>query len=188
LQKSRIRARSHDRRRILKLGAGVVLSGGLALIGATPTRASLAKRTLSFYHLHTGESLKTVYWADGGHIPDALRAIDRLLRDFRTSESHAIDVRLLDLLHQVRTSLGTDEPFHVVSGYRSPHTNAVLARHGGGVARKSLHLLGQAIDVRLPGRHLRDLHEAAVLQKSGGVGLYPRSDFVHLDVGRVRYW
>jgi uncharacterized protein YcbK (DUF882 family) len=166
----------------------MMAAGGMALAGVPQARAAVPERALAFYNLHTGESLKTVYWAEGRPVPGALAEIDRLLRDFRTSEVRAIDVGLLDLLHRVRTSLGSQEPFHVISGYRSPGTNAKLASHSSNVARRSLHVLGEAIDVRLPGRQLRDLHKAAVAQKAGGVGFYPQSDFVHIDVGRVRYW
>ena len=158
------------------------------VLGATPLRAAAGVRTLSFRHLHTGETLKTTYWADGRHIPGALTEIEHILRDFRTDEARPIDTRLLDLLHRVRRSLDTTEPFHIISGYRSPATNGMLASHGAGVARRSLHMDGMAIDVRLPGRPLRTLHRAAVAQKAGGVGMYPKSDFVHMDVGRVRYW
>lgn len=158
------------------------------MLGASPGRAAAASRALSFYHLHTGERLKITYWADGRHLPGALAEVDHILRDFRTGESRPIDPRLLDLLHRVRRSLDTPEPFHIISGYRSPNTNAMLAGNSSGVARRSLHLEGMAIDVRLPGRALRALHRAAVAQKAGGVGMYPKSDFVHMDVGRVRYW
>lgn len=186
--KSRLMNESHDRRRILKLGAGVVATGGLALVGQTPALAATPEKALSFHNLHTGESLKVTYWADGHHLPDALAEVNRILRDFRTDEVWPIDVRLLDLLHRVRQSLDTTEPFHIISGYRSPATNRKLSKKGSGVAKRSLHMQGKAIDVRVPGRQLRTLHKAAVAQKSGGVGKYPKSGFVHLDVGRVRYW
>jgi uncharacterized protein YcbK (DUF882 family) len=179
---------SCDRRSLLRLGAGLAATAGLSLVLPAAAHAAPSARALSFHHLHTGETLTTDYWVDGRPVPGALAEIDRLLRDFRTSEVRPIDVRLLDLLHRVQTRLGTNEPFHIISGYRSPTTNAKLAIHGSGVARRSLHVEGQAIDVRVPGRSLRDLHGAAVAQKAGGVGMYPRSDFVHLDVGRVRYW
>jgi len=179
---------THDRRRILKLGAGMVATGGLALLGASPAQSATPERALSFYHLHTGEKLNVTYWADGSHIPDALAEIKQILRDFRTGELWPIDVRLVDLLHRMRQSIGTEEPYHVISGYRSPATNTKLANKSGNVARRSLHLAGKAIDVRLPKQPLRELHKAAVAQKSGGVGFYPNSNFVHLDVGRIRYW
>ena len=180
--------RPHDRRTVLKLGVGMMAAGGAALAGLSPAKAAVGERSLSFYNLHTGELLKTVYWADGRSVPEALTEINRLLRDFRTAEIFPIDVGLLNLIHRVRTSIGSNEPFHVISGYRSPATNAVLASHSKNVARKSLHVLGEAIDVRLPGCRLTDLHKAAVALRGGGVGFYPHSDFVHMDVGRVRYW
>ena len=117
-----------------------------------------------------------------------LERIDHILRDHRTGETKDIDVRLLDLLHRLARAVATDGPFHVISGYRSSKTNASLRSHGGGVAANSLHLLGQAIDIRLPGLKLRDLYKAAVDLRAGGVGIYPASDFVHVDVGRVRTW
>ncbi len=181
-------AQPRDRRTILKLGAGMAAAGGMALAGLSPAKAAVGERSLSFYNLHTGESLKTVYWAEGRHLPESLSQINWLLRDFRTSQVLPIDVGLLDLIHRVRASLGSTEPFHVISGYRSPHTNAMLASHSHNVARRSLHVVGEAIDVRLPGCQLRDLHKAAVRLRGGGVGYYPHSDFVHMDVGRVRYW
>jgi uncharacterized protein YcbK (DUF882 family) len=110
------------------------------------------------------------------------------LRDHRADEVENIDTDLLDLLFALRKTLETREPFHVISGYRSAKTNATLRAAGSGVAPNSLHRLGKAIDIRTPGRELRVLHEAAVALKGGGVGYYPKSDFVHVDVGRVRYW
>ncbi len=169
----------------------MVGSGALAASAIMPAAASLAatgERRLSFYQLHTGEKLDLPYWIEGAYVPEALKEINALLRDFRTSEVQPIDVRLLDLLHTLRGAVGSEEPFHVISGYRSPKTNKRLASSGGGVARRSLHMKGEAIDVRLPGQRLRDLHRAAVRMKRGGVGLYSKSRFVHLDVGRVRYW
>lgn len=176
------------RRRVLRLGAGIVATGGLAMLGPSPALAAAPQRALSFHNLHTGESLNVTYWADGHHIPGALAEVNQILRDFRTEEIWPIDVRLLDLLHRVRQALDTQEPFHIISGYRSPATNKALRKGGSGVAKRSLHMQGKAIDVRVPGRPLRTLHKAAVALKSGGVGKYPKSNFVHMDVGRVRYW
>jgi uncharacterized protein YcbK (DUF882 family) len=178
----------HNRRRVLKLGAGVVATGGLAMLGSTPALAAALQRALSFHNLHTGESLDVTYWADGHHIPDALAEVNHILRDFRTEEVWPIDVRLLDVLHRLRHSLDTAEPFHIISGYRSPATNKKLRNNGSGVAKRSLHMQGKAIDVRVPGRSVHTLHKAAVAMKAGGVGKYPKSGFVHMDVGRVRYW
>jgi uncharacterized protein YcbK (DUF882 family) len=128
-----------------------------------------------------------VYWAEGRYLAEGLAAIDHLLRDHRTGEVRPIDRRLLDLLHRLAFALETRETFHVISGYRSPVTNAMLAARGGASPR-SLHVVGQAIDLRVPGRALADLRRAALGLRGGGVGHYPSSDFVHVDVGRVRTW
>lgn len=177
-----------NRRRFLTLGVGMVAAGGLSVLGSSPALSATRPRALSFQNLHTGETLNITYWANGHHIPGTLAEVNYILRDFRTGEVHSIDIRLLNLLHRVRRVLDTSEPYQVISGYRSPATNTELANRSTGVARHSLHLVGQAIDVRVPGRPLRLLHKAAVAQKSGGVGKYPKSNFVHMDVGRVRYW
>lgn len=176
------------RRRILKVGAGLIAAGGLTMLGAGPSRAAVGPRDLAFHNLHTGENLNVTYWADGQPIPEALADVNHILRDFRTNEILSIDLRLLNLLHRVQRALDTTAPFHIISGYRSPATNKKLRGKGGGVAKLSLHMQGKAIDVRVPGRPLHLLHKAAVAQKSGGVGKYPKSGFVHMDVGRVRYW
>ena len=145
-------------------------------------------RTIAFHNLHTGEHLETTYWAEGNYITPALKHIDHVLRDFRTGDVARIDPRLLDLLHVLRSKMESSEPFHVISGYRSPKTNDTLAQQSNGVAKKSLHMKGMAADVRLPGRALSGLKDAAASLKLGGVGYYPSSDFIHVDVGRVRYW
>jgi uncharacterized protein YcbK (DUF882 family) len=176
-----------DRRRFIRLVAlaSVSILPGSALAGIL---APASERSLSFYSLHTGESLKTVYWTRDGYVASALHEINHILRDFRANEVKPIDLRLLDLLVAVRTRLGTNEPFHVISGYRSPLTNAMLHAHSEGVAVHSLHVEGKAIDVRVPGRELAGLRRAALDLHEGGVGYYPRSDFVHIDVGRFRFW
>lgn len=145
-------------------------------------------RELAFYHLHTGESLRAVYHVDGAYLPDALHAIDHLLRDHRSGETRPIAPELLDLLFALRQRVGSDRPFHVISGYRSPTTNSYLRTRSEGVAKFSLHMVGRAIDVRLPGTATRTLRQAAVALKRGGVGYYPDLDFIHVDTGRVRYW
>lgn len=175
-----------DRRQFLRATSVLALSGV-----AAPAAASISNndpRRLGFQCTHTGERIETEYWADGRYIPDATEAIDRVLRDFRTGEIHPIDPSLLDLLHSLRSSLGSEETFHVVSGYRSPKTNTALQAKSNGVATKSLHMRGMAIDIRLPGRKIADVHQSALALKAGGVGYYPASDFVHVDVGRVRRW
>ena len=154
----------------------------------SPSAVSRPERSLAFYNTHTGEQLKIVYWEQGNYLEESLGAINHILRDPRTNEIKDIDTGLLDLLFAIRNELETQQPFHIISGYRSPDTNAFLRAHSTGIAEHSLHLVGKAIDIRTPGRELRVLHKTAVALKGGGVGYYPKSDFVHVDVGRVRYW
>jgi uncharacterized protein YcbK (DUF882 family) len=172
------------RRRFIQGAAAalVVLPFGAAL-ARTPVR-----RSLSFVHTHTGERLSTVYFQDGQYQAGELERIDRLLRDFRTGDVHTIDTGVLDILADLRALADRDEPYEVISGYRSPQTNAALHRHSSGVAEHSLHLQGRAIDIRLPGFPTGKLRELALGMGRGGVGFYPQSDFVHLDNGRVRCW
>jgi uncharacterized protein YcbK (DUF882 family) len=149
------------------------------------------ERELSFFHTHTGERLATAYCTGGEYVAPALKDINVLLRDFRANQIKPIDPALLDLLFQLNGELGTDQPFHVVSGYRTPQTNAMLHERGGahsGVATHSLHMDGKAIDIRVPGIKLEHLRDKAKGLKIGGVGFYPGSNFVHVDTGRVRYW
>ena len=146
------------------------------------------ERAIALLNTHTGERLERVYWAGGNYLPGALRDVDRLLRDHRTGEVHRIDPRLLDQLHALAARLGPGAAFEVISGFRSPATNAALRRAGRGVARRSYHLSGKAVDVRLEGVALSDLHRAALALRRGGVGWYPGPDFVHLDTGPVRRW
>jgi uncharacterized protein YcbK (DUF882 family) len=150
----------------------------------------LPERRLSFYNTHTGESLKNVtFWSNGTYQPDALTQIHQVLRDHRSGQVAEIDLKLLDQLCLLNQSLKNSEPLHIISGYRSPRTNNQLRNTGGGgVAKHSLHMDGRAIDIRLPGCSVSNLHKAALALKEGGVGYYPNSQFVHLDTGRVRYW
>ncbi len=175
-----------ERRRFLAC-AGAALAA-VPFSSAWAAIESERARSLSFDNIHTGEKLKIEYWADGDYLPDALETIDRLLRDFRNGEVHAIEPKLLDLLAVIRTRLETGAPFEVISGYRSPATNAMLHEEHSGVAAKSLHMQGMAIDIRIADRPLSALHDLALDLRAGGVGYYPQSDFVHVDVGRVRRW
>jgi uncharacterized protein YcbK (DUF882 family) len=150
-----------------------------------------APRRVKFHNLHTDEKLDAVYWEDGQYVPDALHAVNHVLRDFRTGDMHMMDPGLLNLLVALSAKTETSSPFYVISGYRSPQTNSMLRAEGGeatGVAKKSLHLEGQAIDIRLADVQLAHLHNAALSLGRGGVGYYPTSDFVHVDVGAVRQW
>lgn len=146
------------------------------------------ERSLSFYNLHTGEELTTTYWRKGKYSEAALADINYILRDYRTGDIKKIDSTLLDLLFALSNKVGANEPFHIISGYRSPKTNAMLAKRSVGVAKHSQHILGKAVDIRLPECGLDCLHKAAIELRGGGVGYYHASDFIHVDVGRVRYW
>ncbi len=169
-----------------------VLAGATVGLGPRAARAIVPsehpERALAFYNTHTGESLRAVYWARGVYLPDALAAISHILRDHRSGEARAMDVRLLDLLYTIATKLETSEPFDIISGYRSPSTNAMLRQRSTGVARHSMHMEGKAADVRVPGYDLFSLQRLAATLHVGGVGAYPKSNFVHVDVGRTRYW
>jgi uncharacterized protein YcbK (DUF882 family) len=193
LSLTRVDARQLSRRSFLQLGTWAGLATVSARFAAaspagSPAFPDAAERSLSFYNLHTTESLKTVYWARGEYIPESLKDINRVLRDHRNGEQHEIDQRLLDLLCQLNAKLDTAEPFQIISGYRSPATNAMLHARSNGVATHSLHTDGMAADIRVAGRDLKLVRTAALSLKRGGVGYYPSSQFVHVDVGRVRTW
>jgi uncharacterized protein YcbK (DUF882 family) len=191
MPESLFRGSAVDRRSFLKTGVVALFSAPALAEAATAPPSALAKlseRTLSFYNLHTGESLKTVYWQTGAYLPSSLADINRVLRDHRTDEKHDIDKQLLDLLCDLRLRLDTRESLQIISGYRSPATNALLHAKSDGVATHSLHMDGKAVDIRIRGRALSLLRKTALAMKAGGVGYYPSSDFVHVDIGRVRSW
>jgi uncharacterized protein YcbK (DUF882 family) len=144
-------------------------------------------RRLRFYHCHTSEKLDVVYHESGAYLPDALTEVNQLLRDFRSGEAYPIDTQLLDVLHSVQARTG-GRAYEIISGYRSPATNSMLRSKSNGVAKRSLHMRGMALDVRLQGVATKDLRSAALDLKGGGVGYYAKSEFVHLDTGRVRFW
>jgi len=184
--------RALNRRSFLGYGA-LATAAALVPARAQAATASGAKRerSLSFFHTHTGERLKIAYCCDGQYQPEALAQLNHLLRDFRVNEEKPIDPQLFDLLYELGGTLDNDQPFHIISGYRSPQTNLMLRDRGGahtGVASNSLHMVGKAIDIRVPGVKLDHLRGAAASLKLGGVGFYPSSNFVHVDTGRVRYW
>jgi uncharacterized protein YcbK (DUF882 family) len=145
-------------------------------------------KTLSFEHTHTGEKLKLTYFEHGKYIKGALHEINYLLRDFRTDDIHPIDTKLLDQLFDLKQTLGLNKPFHIISGYRSPFTNAQLRKNSHGVAEHSYHLQGRAIDIRVEGVSSKTVRNTALALAQGGVGYYPRNNFVHLDSGRFRTW
>lgn len=165
---------------------------GAAAITACCASPALARspeqRTLSFVHTHTGETLTASYVRDGSRQTDCFAQVNRFLRDFRTGEVHTIDPALLDVLFDLRTLADRDDAFQIISGYRSPATNSQLRRKSGGVAKRSLHMDGKAVDIRLTGFPTRKLRDLALSLRRGGVGYYASSDFLHLDTGRVRFW
>jgi uncharacterized protein YcbK (DUF882 family) len=165
------------------LGAAVALSNA-----ARCAAAGVAAHKLSFYHIHTGEKLTVTYREHGVVVPGALAEINHYLRDFRTEQIHDIDVALLDTLHTLFAEFEGRGNFEVISGYRSPRTNAALRHATTGVAEHSLHIEGRAIDVRLTSAKTAALRDAALALKSGGVGYYPESNFVHVDTGKFRTW
>ena len=162
----------------------------LAMLAPTGVAAidPRTSRRLSFHHTHTGHILETVYFRDGDYLADELARVERFMRDFRTRETHPIERTLLDQLHLLGQRIKPGGVFEVISAYRSPATNAMLHERSNGVAAQSLHMVGKAIDVRLDGVSSRELRDAALKLRAGGVGYYAASDFVHLDTGRVRSW
>lgn len=181
---------SLERRDVLKLGF-------VSLIGATmpllPSKSSYAATNydswrVSFRQAHTGESFNGVYRVGDKYLPEAFERINYVLRDFRTKEVFPMDPRVIDIVSIVQRKTGSTEAFDILSGYRSPKTNAMLRNVGGGVAKNSFHMYGQALDVRMPGYSTRKLRRVAMNLKAGGVGYYSKSNFVHLDTGDVRSW
>jgi uncharacterized protein YcbK (DUF882 family) len=179
-----------NRRALLGFGAAcaISLASGRALAAGALGKSMEHTKRLAFHNLHTGEKLRTEFWAEGRFIPEALSQINHILRDHRTNEVSRIDPALLGLLHALQCKIETGEAIHVISGYRSAASNAMLRAQSGGVANRSLHMRGQAIDIAIPGCGLADLRRAAISLRAGGVGYYPASGFVHVDTGRVRQW
>ncbi len=176
------------RRQFLRYTAGVALTALLpeeayALIGSHS-----AHKELSFYNLHTEEKITVSYFEQGSYVGEALRDINYVLRDHRTNEVLAIDPKLLDLLYDLKNILATNQPIQIISAYRSPKTNAQLHQHSQGVAVKSLHMQGKAIDIRIQGISSAHIRNAVMSLARGGVGYYPHSNFVHIDTGAVRNW
>lgn len=170
------------RRRFLAFGAA------LTVLGPMSAFASTTSRKLAVLNLHTGERVTATYWEQGVYLSDALAAFNHVLRDHRSGEVHAIAPGVLDVAASLALAFGFQDAVEIISGYRSPSTNAALHSASSGVAAKSLHMEGEALDVRLPGIDLARVRDAALTLGAGGVGFYPGSDFVHVDVGRVRQW
>jgi len=181
----------NSRRKFLKTATGtaaLLLAPSVLAKPAQPKLIQPAERVLRLQNLHTGESLKATYWAEGRYIAEELTALNRVLRDHRSNEIYTMDQRLFDMLHLLQQQVASNGTFHVISGYRSPKTNAMLNSKSSSVAKRSLHMQGRAIDIRLPGVELTHLRQAALDLKAGGVGDYARSGFIHVDTGRTRSW
>lgn len=180
----------NSRRLFLK---GLACGTTLAMAG-TPGIALASKKwlqpakNLAFHNLHTEEKVSVTYFEQGHYVPDAEQELNYLLRDHRSGDVHGIDRELFDLLHDLQLSLGGNKTFQVISGYRSPKTNAMLSKKSSGVAKKSFHMQGKAIDIRVVGVDSKIVQQAAIAMKRGGVGYYQSSNFIHIDTGHVRHW
>ncbi|MGI9333149.1 MAG: DUF882 domain-containing protein [Gammaproteobacteria bacterium] len=164
-------------------------ASGLLMLPITASIAAASDRkALSFVHTHTLEELSLTFAENGRYVPDALGALNLLLRDHRSDESCPMDPKLFDMLHSLQVRAGTAGPFEIISAYRSPATNAMLRKKSKGVAKRSFHMQGRAVDVRLRGFDTVQLRQAALDLELGGVGYYAKSDFLHLDTGTFRTW
>jgi len=176
------------RRDLLALGLVTAASTIFPLKARAVSEKISSQKELFFYNVYTKENINTVYWKDGMYLPDELARINHIFRDIRSGKEREININLLDLLFKVKEQLKSEDPFHVMSGYRTPKSNAMLRKRKKGVAKNSLHMYGKAVDISIPGYSLRGIRKAAMKLQAGGVGYYPRSKFLHLDVGEVRYW
>ncbi|MEW5909108.1 MAG: DUF882 domain-containing protein [Thermodesulfobacteriota bacterium] len=180
-----------NRRSFLKLGTLSLA----ACVFPFPVQAAIksnhfTRKSLYLFNPHTDESLDVVYYENGRYVSDALEAVNHIFRDYRIDEIKKIHTGLLDYLFAISNQLKLDStaPFHIVSGYRSPQTNAVMRKRSRKVAKNSYHIKGKAVDIRLPEYSTSLLRKAAMSLSMGGVGYYPKSNFVHVDVGDVRFW
>ena len=178
-----------DRRRFLKIGVHAALYGifptsAIAAVG----RPRPSERTLFLYNVHTGQELDACYYAHGRYQPEVLKKINHILRDYRTGEIKPIRTELLNLLHSISKNLDGTARIHIISGYRSPETNAKLRQRSKYVVKNSLHMKGEAVDIRVPDCRTKTLRNVCLQLNTGGVGYYRKSDFVHVDIGPVRHW
>ncbi|NNF97211.1 MAG: DUF882 domain-containing protein [Halobacteria archaeon] len=181
----------NSRRNFLKAATGtaaILLAPAVMAKPAQPNPNQPGERVLRLQNLHTGESIKATYWAEDQYLAEEMAALNRVLRDHRSNETYTMDQRLFDMLYVLQQQLASNGTYHVISGYRSPASNAKLHKNSSGVAKRSLHMQGRAIDIRLPGVELKHLRQAALDLKAGGVGYYPKSGFIHVDTGRTRFW
>ncbi|MBC6438276.1 MAG: DUF882 domain-containing protein [Rhodobacteraceae bacterium] len=177
------------RRAVLRVfAAGAVTAAPVMANAFGFLRGSGDIRKLCMCHSQTGESLNIIYWIDGDYIGPALDEVNHFMRDWRQDEVRAIDRRTLDIMAAAHNLLDTSDPYTLLSGYRSPATNAMLRARSRAVARDSRHITGEAADVRVTSRSVAQIAQAAVTCRAGGVGRYSGSNFVHMDCGPVRTW
>lgn len=177
-----------QRRQFLRMSAAAAAAAAIAPLAPLSAYAATNRRTLHLYNAHSLVHIKEEYWVDGWYNPDVLAKFNHFLRDWRSDEVREMDPKLLDILNALQRRGGSGQPIHVVCGYRSRATNAMLARRSRGVARNSLHIQGQAADIFMPNTSLASLRSNAVALEAGGVGYYPRSNFIHVDTGDIRTW
>ena len=179
----------NTRRDLIKLGLAAGAATSVPAIGRAAAPVTATPKVLAVQNLHTGEKIEACFWENGKFVPDACAALNKVLRDHRTGDVHMMDPGLYEMLAAIAVKLEKRPTFQIISGYRSPKSNAMLQKKGGGgVATRSLHMDGKAMDVRLPGTPLKSVQTAALSLQKGGVGFYPVSNFVHVDTGRVRQW
>ncbi len=172
---------------------GFMLCAGMSGLTSKSVFAAIeelttTERSLALYNIHTKDSFNGVFWRKGKYVSDAMKNINHIMRDYRAHDIKQIDTHLLDLLSAISIKLKPEKPFHVISGYRSPETNAKLRKRGKGAAKNSYHIQGKAVDIRLPGFRTSVLRRTAYKLIGGGVGFFPHQRFVHIDVGPIRYW
>lgn len=172
---------------------GLMLCAGIAGISSKSAFAAVEElatkeKSLSLYNPHTKDRFSGIYWWNGKYVTDALKNINHIMRDFHADDTKQIDIHLLDLLFAMSAKLKSEKPIYVISGYRTPETNAKLRKLGKHAAKNSYHIQGKAVDIRLPGYKTSALRRTACKLKGGGVGYYPHQRFVHIDVGPIRYW
>ncbi|MEL6172532.1 MAG: DUF882 domain-containing protein [Pseudomonadota bacterium] len=175
---------------------GLLFAFAATAVTAAPTFSNAAGflkgagdvRRLKMFSPRTGERIDTIYWIEGDYIKDALKEVNYFMRDWRTNQTHKIDLRTVDVMAAAHNLLDASEPYMLLSGYRSPKTNAMLRSRSRGVAKNSRHMVGEAADLRLSSRSVNQIYRAAVACRGGGVGRYSRSNFVHMDCGPIRSW
>ncbi len=170
-----------SRRKFLVLASSFMAVTAVSPLSAATSRALVPARKLSLYNIHTGEDFEGAFWRGGHYDEKALMRLAHVLRDRRNNKRHPIDPKLFDLMHKLQSTLGTKDPYHIICGYRSAESNAKMHKASKGVAKNSQHVQGKAIDLRLEHVSLKELSNAARSLKAGGVGYYPKSNFVHID-------